>query len=63
VISTTIFGFLLGLIILALGITLHRNKEHVQKRLKSKDPSIHFNIICIKKIDSLISSKMLENIN
>ncbi|KAH8963422.1 hypothetical protein BDL97_04G009600 [Sphagnum fallax] len=35
VISTTISGFLLGLIILALGITLHHSKEHVQKLLKN----------------------------
>ncbi|CAM6039223.1 unnamed protein product [Sphagnum compactum] len=35
VISTTISGFLLGLIILALGITLHRSKEHVRKLLKN----------------------------
>ncbi|KAH9564162.1 hypothetical protein CY35_04G010600 [Sphagnum magellanicum] len=35
VISTTISGFLLGLIILALGITLHRSKKHVQKLLKN----------------------------
>jgi hypothetical protein len=63
VISTTTSRFLLGLIILALGITLHCSKEHVRKLLKSKDPSIPFNIICIMKIDSLISSKILENIN
>ncbi|CAK9216804.1 unnamed protein product [Sphagnum troendelagicum] len=35
VISTTISGFVLGLIILALGITLHRSKEHVRKLLKN----------------------------
>ncbi|CAN5968668.1 unnamed protein product, partial [Sphagnum jensenii] len=35
VISTTIFGFLFGLIILALGITLHHSKEHVRKLLKN----------------------------
>ncbi|KAH9564112.1 hypothetical protein CY35_04G007200 [Sphagnum magellanicum] len=35
VISTTISRFLLGLIILALGITLHRSKKHVQKLLKN----------------------------
>ncbi|KAH9530404.1 hypothetical protein CY35_U001000 [Sphagnum magellanicum] len=35
VISTTISGFLFGLIILALGITLHRSKEHVRKLMKN----------------------------
>ncbi|CAM6027218.1 unnamed protein product [Sphagnum balticum] len=35
VISTTISGFLVGLIILALGITLHRSKQHVRKLLKN----------------------------
>ncbi|KAH8952988.1 hypothetical protein BDL97_08G000900 [Sphagnum fallax] len=35
VISTTISGFLFGLIILALGIPLHRSKEHVRKLLKN----------------------------
>ncbi|CAM6059884.1 unnamed protein product [Sphagnum tenellum] len=35
VISTTISGFLFGLIILALGITLHRSKKHVRKLLKN----------------------------
>jgi predicted metalloenzyme YecM len=35
VISTTNSGFLFGLIILALGITLHRSKEHVRKLLKN----------------------------
>jgi hypothetical protein len=59
VISTTISGFLLGLIILALGITLHRSKKNVRKLLKSKDPSIRFNIICIKKINFLIE---LQNV-
>ncbi|KAH9555981.1 hypothetical protein CY35_08G145600 [Sphagnum magellanicum] len=37
VISTTISGFLFGLIILALGITLYRSKEHVRKLLKKLD--------------------------
>ncbi|CAM6039831.1 unnamed protein product [Sphagnum compactum] len=37
VISTTISGFLFGLIILALGIKLHRSKEHVRKLEKKLD--------------------------
>jgi hypothetical protein len=55
VISTTISGFLLGMVTLVLGIMLHRSKKHVHVLLKSTDPWLPFHIVSI-------NFKVLENI-
>ncbi len=55
-ISTTISGFLLGIVTLVLGIMLHCSKKHVHVLLKSKDLWLPFHIVSI-------NFKVLENIN